>query len=45
MTSKAQTYPETFVKVNVHISSSVKTYKTSELDITQPLGGLEGVLK
>ena len=45
MTSKAQTNPKTFVKVNVHISGSVKTYQTSKPDIMQPLEGLEGILK
>ena len=45
MTSKAQTNPETFVKVNVHIFSSVKIYQTAGPDIPQPLGGLEGVLR
>ena len=44
MTSKAHTNPEKFVKVNVHIFSSVKTYQTSGPDILQPLGGLEEVL-
>ena len=45
MTSKARTNLKTFVKINVHIFSTVKTYQTSGPDIPQPLGGLEGVLK
>ena len=35
MTSRAQTIPETFVIVNVHISGSVKTYQTSKPDINK----------
>ena len=41
MTSKAQTNPDTFVKVNVHIFSTVKTNQTPGPDILQPLGGHE----
>ena len=40
-TQKRLGNPETLIKVNVHISGSVKTYKTSEQDMTQPSGGLE----
>ena len=35
------TNPATLIKVNIHISGSVKTYKTSRQDMTQPSGGLE----
>ena len=35
------TNPETLIKVNIHISGSVKTNQTSGQDITQPSGGLE----
>ena len=35
------TIPETLIKANIHISGSVKTYKTSGQDMTRPSGGLE----
>ena len=40
-TQKRLTNPETLIKVNIHISSSVKTYRSSGQDMTQPSGGLE----
>ena len=40
-TQKRLTNPETLIKVNIHISGSVNTYKTSGQDMTQPSGGLE----
>ena len=33
--------PKTLIKVNIHISGSVKTYKTSGQDMTRPSGGLK----
>ena len=33
-TQKRLTNPETLIKVNIHISGSVKTYKTSGQDMT-----------
>ena len=38
---KAANNPKTLIKVNIHISGSVKTYKTSGQDMTRPSGGLE----
>ena len=35
-TSNRLTNPETLIKVNIQISSSVKTYQFSRLDMTQP---------
>ena len=37
---KAADNPKTLIKVNIHISGSVKTYKTSGQDMTRPSGGL-----
>ena len=38
---KAADNPKTLIKVNIHISGSVKTYKTSGQDMTRLSGGLE----
>ena len=40
-TQKRLINPETLIKVNIHISGSVKTSETFGQDMTQPSGGLK----
>ena len=40
-TQKRLTNPETLIKANIHISGSVKTYKSSGQYMAQPSGGLK----